>query len=147
MKDKKTGKFLPGNPGGKLKKDVNLTGLPEDDITFIFRQGRNLIRLFDKYGEMPIEELKKRMQESQTTHLKGKDAAVIKFWSMLITHGDMARMKLLLNLYRIPTEVKAMAVDMTGGNVDNSGEESELTKEEKLKLITQMKTIIESTEG
>lgn len=145
----KSGKFVPGNPGGRLKTSVYSHKLKgEDDISFMIRKGKQLVKLIDYYGEQSIETLKSLMSEATSGKISGKEAAIIKYWSRLITEGDVARMKLLLNIYRIPTELKAVAVqDVTQPQKNNEQvNKVDLNKDEKLKMLEKMKLIVESSE-
>lgn len=140
MRDK-GGKFSKGNPGGALKKPV------DDDILALRNRGnRELTRLFDMYGNMPLAQLKSFMTEEAQTRLNGKHAAMIKFWSKLLSDGDVQRMKLMLNMYGIVTDLKAIAVQDLDGVLkkqnESDDEKIDLTKEEKLLMLEKAKSII-----
>lgn len=140
MRDEK-GRFGKGN---KFQKS---------EISELRKIGaKELIKLMDQFGAKGLQQLQAYSTDRMQAMITAKEAAIIRFWIELIKKGDVARMKLLMNIYGIPTEIKAVAVkDMNELGFEMDLEERDVTpdlsKEEKLDMIEKYKAIIISGEN
>jgi len=147
------GKFQKGNKIAALKTNVYTPKTAKqhaEDISHMIREGVRMVREFDRYGSMNLQELENLMAAVNKNEITGKQAALIKFWSLLISTGDIQRFKMALNLYRIPTDIKAIEVNPTQPDPSTYPVEDhksmELTKEEKLSMLDKMKVIVTNLE-
>lgn len=113
---------------------------------------KDLLKLMDQFGAKGLQQLQAYSSDRMQSMITAKEAAIIRFWIELIKKGDVARMKLLFNVYGIPTEIKAVAVkDLTDLDFDMEVQERDITpdlsKEEKLDMIEKYKAIIISGEN
>lgn len=137
-KDKKTGQFLPGH---KVNK-----GKTKETLEFNLNEARKLVNLIDSYGDMPLSQLQSLVEDK--SRLTPKRASIIKFWQKFMQHGDVNRLKLLLNIKGVPTEVKAIGIQDIESMVQNPDEPKDvnapkMTKEERLTMLDKYKKIIE----
>lgn len=94
------------NKGGRPK-------IPED-IKFIRKQAqKDFLRSFNKYKNMPLSQLQNyitTIQQGEDERLSAQDAMLITFWTKAIQEGDPQRLKTVMVLLGIPTEIKAVGI-------------------------------------
>lgn len=136
---KKPGQFKEGNPGGALKKPM------DRDVAMMRREGFvTLIKLFDKYGKVTLEELKVLSEDEATTSkMEAREAVMLKFWIKLLENGDDKRMKIMMAIYGIPTEIKSISIHEVNALYDNQNPTAKdlevipirMNKKDKLKML------------
>lgn len=140
MRDEK-GRFLKGNKFSK------------SEIGELRKMGaKELLKLMDQFGSKGLQQLQAYSTDRMQAMITTKEAAIIRFWIELIKKGDIGRMKLLFNIYGIPTEIKAVAIkDLSELDMEMDFPERdaapELSKDEKLDMIEKYKALVISGEN
>jgi hypothetical protein len=141
-KDEKTGRFLPGHK-------VN-QGKTKETIEFNLEEAKKIIKEIDMFGNMPLSQINSYMADKE--RLNPRRAGIIKFWQKFMQHGDVNRLKLLLNVKGVPTDVKAVGIQdiesMMSKDEDGARDVNapKMTKEKRLAMLDKYKKIIELSE-
>lgn len=100
-KFQKGNKAAIGNSGGRPKLS--------EDVKFIRKQAqKEFFRIFQMYGNMPLSQLKSFAENPE--RLNAKHAMMIKFWLKAMQDADAQRIKLVMSILGIPTDIKAISV-------------------------------------
>lgn len=100
-KFQKGNKCSVGNKGGR-------PSLPED-IKFLRKESqKEFLRIFEMYGNMPLTQLMSFAENKE--RLNAKHQMMITFWKKAMTEADPQRMKLIMNILGIPTDIKAIGI-------------------------------------
>lgn len=141
--------FKAGNPGGALKKPL------DRDVAMMRREGFvTLIKLFDKYGKVTLEELKVLSEDEATTSkMEAREAVMLKFWIKLLENGDDKRMKIMMAIYGIPTEIKSISIHEVNALYDNQNPTAKdlevipirMSRKDKLKMLDKLRDHLNSS--
>lgn len=125
-----------------------------EDLRELRKQGfRDIFHVFDQCSKRTMLELKAFQEDEEFKNsLSVREAAILKFYIKLMEEGDSKRMELLLNIYGIPTKIKAVQVtqvDETFKSEENKNKVVDVTpiamnKEEKLRMLDKFRSIVES---
>lgn len=100
-KFQKGNKRSVGNKGGR-------PSLPED-IKFLRKKSqKEFLRIFEMYGNMPLTQLMSFAENKE--RLNAKHQMMITFWEKAMSEADPQRIKLIMNILGIPTDIKAIGI-------------------------------------
>ena len=136
-KDPNTGRFVKGQKINK--KDPDIVSIEEQG-------GKAFLKKFHSFMRMPLTQLQSYTHDP--SRLGTLDAIIIKFAQEALKKGDVARLKVIMTTYALPTELKAVAVseygDLVSGKKDaEDGSPIDLSKDEKKRLAEKYLKIID----
>jgi len=137
------------NPSnGRFQKGHKINKKDPDIVDFEKEGGKKFLNKFDMFINMPLTQLKTYTED--LSKVTGLEAILIKFIQEAMKRGDVARLKLIMTRYGLPTELKAVAVQEFGDIMSGKDDERnpiELNDEQRKTMAKKYLALIESEDA